>query len=213
MPGDTLNFHSSGFLSLFPAPEFSDQLEVFLVVDVHLPVLVVLELWMLVHFLRYFFASETPDALNLKRRFISEDATSCECVFSEMIESLQESFHQVLSLVKDLSFVAVLLVLQEPETVSFCIELLLQCLHATTLLVLVVDHQRLEVEEVPWAWWQSFKWIDCLLLRCGLLFFRLCSLNFLRFFLWFNLLRLDGKLVGWLERFLAKLDLTEGSNE
>ena len=70
-----------------------------------------------------------------------------------MVESLQKSTHQVLSLVEDCSFFPILVIVEEPELVALWIILLFQSFHTTSGLVFVIDHQSLEVEEVPWTWW------------------------------------------------------------
>jgi hypothetical protein len=56
---------------------------------------------------------------------------------------------------------------EEPECVSFWVELLLKSLHTTSSFILVVDHQSLEVKEVPWGRWKSIEWVDFLLWCCG----------------------------------------------
>jgi len=66
VPDDGLNLHLVGFLSNFCTPELSDQLEVFGIVEIHFTMVVVLELRMLMQFLRNFFASKAPDTLDLK---------------------------------------------------------------------------------------------------------------------------------------------------
>ena len=125
------------------------------------------------HLLWDFCASEAPDTFNLEIWLFVEDAHLRQAVLSEVIKPLQESLHQVLGLVEDLTFTPVFVVMEEPEGVSIWVKLLLECLHTATGLVLVVDHERLEVEEIPVAWWQSVKWIDVFLLLLFLLLFSL----------------------------------------
>ena len=109
------------------------------------------------HFCWNFLTSEAPDTFNLEIRFFIEDAHLSQTVFSEVIKPLQESFHQVLSFVKYLAFISVLIIMEEPELVSICIILLLQCLHTTTGFVFMVHHKCLEIEEVPRGLWQKVK--------------------------------------------------------
>jgi hypothetical protein len=71
----------------------------------------------------------------------------------EMVKSLQEATHQVLSLVEDCTFFSILVIVEEPELIAFWIVLLFQSFHTTSGFVFVVDHQSFEVEEVPWTWW------------------------------------------------------------
>ena len=70
-----------------------------------------------------------------------------------MVESLQKSTHQVLSLVKDCTLFSILVIMEEPELVALWIVLLFQSFHSGSGFVFVIDHQSLEVEEVPWTWW------------------------------------------------------------
>jgi len=72
-------------------------------------------------------------------------------VLSEIVESLQETFHQILRHEHDLALLTELFVVEEPESVAFWIELFLQNLHSTTCFVLMIYHGSLEVKEVPWA--------------------------------------------------------------
>lgn len=210
MPHDRLNGSAVGLrFADFCTPEFSDELEIFLVVEVHLACLVVLVLWMVNHFCWDFLSSEAPDALNVKFWLVSDDAHSCESVLSEVVESLEEALHQVFSLVEDLTFVSVLVVVEEPERVAFWVVLLLQGSHTASSLVLVVDHESLEVEEVPVTRWESFKRVDVFL---GWLLF-----SFLLLGLWLGLLLLllllssvsTAFLELRLDSFWSNLDATE----
>ena len=93
MPGDRLDLHAVSLLSFFSRPEFLDELEVFGVVEVHLSVVVVLELRVLVHLSWDLLASEAPHALDFEIWNFVEDANSGKAVLSEVIKSLKETFH------------------------------------------------------------------------------------------------------------------------
>ena len=124
MPCHTLNFHSVGCATNLSRPELSNELEVFCVIDVHLSSLIVLKLRMVHQFLWQFLSTETPNALNLKVRHFIQDAHSRKRMFPEEIKPMQETTQQVLSLVQDCSFFAVLVVMEEPELVAFWVKLL-----------------------------------------------------------------------------------------
>lgn len=154
-------------LATFSRPELPNELEVLFIVELNLTVVVVFELRMFVHFCWNFLTSEAPDTFNLKIRRFTEDAHFSQGVLSEVIKPLQESFHQVLGLVDHLTFASVFVIVEEPERVAYWIILLLKCIHTTTGFVLVVNHECLEVEEVPGTFWEGFEWVHRLfLLRC-----------------------------------------------
>ena len=88
VPHDRHDLLAVGFATNLSRPELSDQLEVFFIVEVHLALLVVLELWVINHLLWDLLASEAPDTLNVTVGDIIDDAHSRETMLSEVVESL-----------------------------------------------------------------------------------------------------------------------------
>ena len=115
MPHHGLNLHAVGLLADLSTPELSDELEVLLVVEVDLACFVVFELRVVVHFEWDLVASEAPDTLNFKLGLFVEDAHSGQAVLSEVVESLQETLHQVLGFVELFTLTLVLVIVEEPE--------------------------------------------------------------------------------------------------
>ena len=93
MPGDGLNLHAVSSSSLFGRPKLFDEFKVLWIVEVHLSVVVVLELRVLVHLSWDLLASEAPHALDFEIWNFVEDANSGKAVLSEVIKSLKETFH------------------------------------------------------------------------------------------------------------------------
>ena len=161
MPDSNSDGHAVG--GAISGPEFADELEVFLVVEVELAVMVVLKLGMVDELLRNLLASEAPHALDFEIGLFAEHKLTGEGVFSEVVKSLQETSVQVLEDVLDLALVSVLVVVKEPEGVADGIVLLFELLHASVGNVLVVHHESLEVEEVPGGGGQGVKGVDVFL--------------------------------------------------
>lgn len=105
-----LDIESVDFLSLFGAPEVSDQFLVIFIINIQFSAFIVFKLWVVDHFLRDSLSSEEPDTLNFKLGFVSEHQVSGQAVLSEVVDSLEETIQHVGSLVKNLSLTIVHLV-------------------------------------------------------------------------------------------------------
>ncbi len=143
--------------------ELLDQLLVLSVLGVHFARSAVLELGMVNALLGDNSASDEEDASNFEVGDRSEHAHLTEGVLSEAIETLHETFEQVSENVVDLAFVAVLLVMEEPEGESFEVDVGHEFLVSLTSLVGVVHEVGLEVEKIEGGGGQSIKWVDVLL--------------------------------------------------
>ena len=115
MPHDRLGFHSVDHFALLGSPESSEECNVCGIVQVHPALLVVLELWVVNGFLGNGGASEEPDTLDFEVGLLTKDDVSGESVLSELVESLEETLAEVLSLVEDLALSLVLVVVEEPD--------------------------------------------------------------------------------------------------
>ena len=149
MPLDRSDTLAIDDLVFFGTPESSDESFIlWIVLDVHLALLVVLKLRMVNSFLRDSCASEKPNTINVKIGFLTENKMSCESMLSESVESLKEILAEVLSLVHDLTFTLILVVVQEPYGIACWIENFLKLISSCTRLVLMVHVESLEVEKI-----------------------------------------------------------------
>jgi hypothetical protein len=142
-----------GFTSL-GSPEFGDELSVFFLGDIEFSLCVVFELWVVEHLLGNALASEKPDSFNLKVGFFSQNSHHCECVGSEVVDSLEESVHEVLCLVENNTFTFVLFVVNEVDGVSLWVVGLEEFLHAFSFLVWEVNKESLEFWENKFGGWE-----------------------------------------------------------
>jgi len=115
VPHNRLGFHPVDDVALLGSPESSDECNVFGIVEVHPALLVVLELGVVNGFLGNCGASEQPHTFDFEAGLLTQDDVSGEGVLSELVESLQETLAEVLSLVKDLTLSLVLVVVEEPD--------------------------------------------------------------------------------------------------
>lgn len=203
MPSEGLTWHSINFISINSTEELSDEFVVSWDVSwVHSSGLVVLNLWMLLgeSIWQLSWTSAKPDSLNLKVWLFSEDAVSGEGVFGGVLSSVQEAGYEVVSNMEDLSFLAVLLIVEEPESPTIPVEHLVPLINSGSLLVCVVDVEGLEIVDVESGWWEALDVILCLHDFLLLSLWLLGSL--LLWSLWcFN-------EVGWLEWLGGQLDAT-----
>ena len=159
--------------------------------------------------LRNDLSTDEEDALDLKIGNLVQHAELAEGVLPEVVHSLKETFKKVLELIVDGTFLAELLVMQEPESVAFKIDLLHELGPALAALVWSIDVVGLEVEEIEAGGGQGIKWVDILLwlVSSGLILLRFSGLSLCGLFrLLFSLdLRLDA--------LFGDLDSTEDRNE
>jgi len=105
-----LDIESVDLLSLFGAPEVSDQFLVIFIINIQFSAFIVFELWVVNHFLWYSLSSEEPDTLDFKFGFISQHQVGGQTVLPEVVNSLEESVQNVGGLIEDLSLTIVHLV-------------------------------------------------------------------------------------------------------
>jgi hypothetical protein len=105
-----LNLESVDNITGLGRPEFSDELFVFGFAEVKFSNIVVFKLRMFLHLFRDTLSSEEPDTLDFKVGFFTKDSNHSESVLSEVIESLEETVHEVSGLIEDFSFTWILLV-------------------------------------------------------------------------------------------------------
>ena len=162
MPHRELDFHAVDglFLLGLGREELTKQSFVVGVFEAHLAGLHVLPLRVIDALLGDDLATDKQHTLDLEIRLFVEHANLTEGELSEGFKPLEETFEEVLELVSDLTFLAELVIVEEPECVSFWVELFLKSLHTSSTLILVVDHQSLEVKEVPWGRWKGIEWVD-----------------------------------------------------
>ncbi len=154
--------HASA-LFVLGGEEFLDQLFVLGILGVQLARSAVLELRMVNALLGDNSASDEENTGDFEVGDGSEHAHLTEGVLSEAIETLHETFEQVSEDVVNLTFVAVLLVMEEPEGESFEVDIGHEFLVSLTSLVGVVHEVGLEVEKIEASGGQSIKWVDILL--------------------------------------------------
>jgi len=102
-----LDGKSIELLSLFGAPEVSDQFLVIFIINIQFSAFIVFELWVVDHFLWYSLASEEPHSLDFKFWFIAQHQVGGQAVLPEVINSLEETVQHVGSLVENLTFTIV----------------------------------------------------------------------------------------------------------
>jgi hypothetical protein len=95
VPADSLDGHTVYFISWFDTPEGSDQILVFLDIQVELSLLVVLELWVVNCFLRNASTAPHPNTFNFETWLITKHQVSCETVLAEIVESLEETIAEI----------------------------------------------------------------------------------------------------------------------
>ena len=146
--------------------------QVSLAVPVHLAGLHVLKLGVIDQLLGDTLASDKHDTHKLEIWLVSEHEELAERVLSEVFESLDETFKEVLEHVANLTLFAHLFIVEEPKSVAFFVNLSHELVETHTLLVGTVDEESFEVEKIERRRGQCIKWV-------------------LRFFLLFNWLRLS----------------------
>jgi len=165
--------------------------------------------------LRNDLSTDEEDALDLKIGNLVQHAELAEGVLPEVVHSLKETFKKVLELIVDGTFLAELLVMQEPESVAFKIDLLHELGPALAALVWSIDVVGLEVEEIEAGGGQGIKWVDILLwlVSSGLILLGFSGLSLSGLFrLLFNLdLRLD-TLLGDLDSTVDRNKLGKGGD-
>lgn len=67
-------------------------------------------------------------------------------MLSEVVNSLKETVHHVSSVMEDLSFTFILVVMNKVDTVTFFVVVLIEELHTFTSLIFVVNKESLETE-------------------------------------------------------------------
>ena len=92
--------------------------------------------------------SNEHDTHQLKVRLSSEHEELSERVLSEVFESLDKALEEILEHVANLTLFAYLLVVEEPESVAFSVNLFHELGVTLTLLVGTVDEERFEVKEI-----------------------------------------------------------------
>ena len=186
--------------------EVSGKVLIGLNLHVELAWLHVLELRMVVALLRDDLTTDKQDTGNFEVGLLTKHAHLTESVLAEVIETLKEALKKVHELVLNLTLLAELLVVQEPEGVALKIDLFHELLPALASLVGVVDVEGLEVEEIEGRRRKSLKWVHGLLLRLSIL--RLGSSSLLG-----GLLRLLLSLEDGLDALLGHADLAEDGDE
>ena len=168
--------------------------QVSLAVPVHLAGLHVLKLGVIDQLLGDTLASDKHDTHKLKVWLVSEHKELAKRVLSEVFESLNEALKKILEHIANLTLFANLLIVEEPESVTFFVNLFHELGVTYTLLVGTVDEESFEVEKIERRRGQCIKWV----LRFFLLFnwLRLSLTDRLSFLLDFGFL-LSGQL-GWL---------------
>ena len=190
MPHRELDLHAVDglFLLSLGREELTKQSFVVGVVEAHLAGLHVLPLRVIDALLGDDLATDKQHTLDLEVGLFVEHANLTEGELSEGFKPLEETFEEVLELVSNLAFLAELVIVEEPECPARTIELILELIEASSLLVRHIDVVSLEVEEVEAGGWQSIKWVLRFLLFLFGGGFRLsgsCRLGFLLLFLWF----------------------------
>lgn len=140
-----LDFSSSNSLIFLGGPEVGNKLLIFSVGDIKFSGLVVFELRVINHFLGNSLSSEEPDSFNIKIGLISNDDVHSEGVFSKVINSLEETIHEIAGLIEDFSFSRVLIILKMIDAVSIIVVVIPEELETCSFLVFVVDEESLEV--------------------------------------------------------------------
>jgi len=188
--------------------EVSDESDISRVLDIKLAGVAVLELRMVDALLGNDLTAHQQNTGDFEIGLFLEHAHLAEGVLSEAIKSLHETFKQVQELILNLTFLAELLVVQEPEGVSLVVNISHHLGVTFTHLVGHIDEVGLKGEQVEGAGGQGIKWVDFLLggiLRLGL--GSTTSGGGL------SLLRLLLGLEDGLERLFGHLDLSEASDE
>ena len=140
-----LDFSSTNGLIFLRGPEVGNKLLIFSVGDIKFSGLVVFELRVINHFLGNSLSSEEPDSFNIKIGLISNDDVHSEGVFSKVINSLEETIHEIAGLIEDFSFSGVLIILKMIDAVSIIVVVIPEELETCSFLVFVVDEESLEV--------------------------------------------------------------------
>ena len=161
MPHRELDLHAVDglFLLSLGREELTKQSFVVGVVEAHLAGLHVLPLRVIDALLGDDLATDKQHALDLEIGLFVEHANLTEGELSEGFKPLEETFEEVLELVSNLAFLAELVIVEEPECPARTIELILELIEASSLLVRHIDVVSLEVEEVEAGGWQSIKWV------------------------------------------------------
>ena len=76
-------------------------------------------------------------------------------MLSEVINSLEETVHHVSSVMKDLSFTFIFIVMNEVDTVTFFVVVFEEELHAFSSLIFVVNKESLETKEIKLGGWKG----------------------------------------------------------
>ena len=216
VPGGDLDGHTLAGAASRGSEEVSSNGNVLLLGHVELAWLHVLELRVVNALLWDDLSTDEEHAHDLEIGHLVEHAELAESVLSEVIETLEETFKKVLELIVDGTFLAELLVVEEPEGVSFEVDLLHELVPTFASLVGHIHVVSLEVEEIEGGGGQGIKrvlrrlWLIASGSRLRLLLLCLCLLCLL--FLLSLWLLSHGKL-GWLQHLLAWLDVAKGANE
>ena len=124
MPGRDLNLHAIAVCITVPGAEVCLDLgNISGIVQVHLASLHVFELRMIDELLADDLTTDEENTLDLEGWFITEHADLTEGVLSEAFKSLDETFKKVLEHVLNLTFLANLFVVEEPEGPTLTIDL------------------------------------------------------------------------------------------
>ena len=163
VPGGDLDGHALAGAASRGGEEVSSDGNVLLLGHVELAWLHVLELRVVNALLWDDLSTDEEHAHDLEIGHLVEHAELAESVLSEVIETLEETFEKVLELVVDGTFLAELLVVEEPEGVSFEVDLLHELVPTFASLVGHIHVVSLEVEEIEGGGRQGIKWVDVLL--------------------------------------------------
>lgn len=152
-----------GAFAILGGKEVSDKGEISVVFDVEFPWIAELELRMVDALLRDDLASDQENTSDLKIGDCPEHAHLAEGVLSEAVKPLHETFEQILELVLNLTLLAELLIVQEPEGVALDVNISHHLGVTFAYLVGYVDEVGLEVVEVEGAGRKGIQGVDLLL--------------------------------------------------
>ena len=152
LDGETVN----NCAGIFCSHKLSNDRQVSLAIPVHLAGSHVLELRVIDQLLRDTLASNKHDTHKLEVWLVSEHEELAERVLSEVLESLDETFKEVLEHVANLTLFAHLLIVEEPKSVAFFVNLSHELVETHTLLVGTVHVESLEVEQIEGGRGQEF---------------------------------------------------------
>jgi hypothetical protein len=100
--------------------------------------------------------SAKPDSHDFKIWLFTEHSVSGKCVFRGVFSSVHKSSNEIVGNVKNLTFITVLFVMEEPESPTIPVEHLIPFVNSYSFFIRMVNVESFEIINNEWSWWKTF---------------------------------------------------------